>query len=97
MPKMKITDQQLRLILRAEGCDCTDEQWKRRGDHCTKHWLRCRGRLLWKRHNDPVYQRNLAQLGHTHPAHDRRYKGEPCQDCEQFLSEVRKERAPDTR
>jgi hypothetical protein len=42
--KVNLSQQQLQILVRAEGCDCTDEQWRRRGEHCTMQWARCIGR-----------------------------------------------------
>lgn len=97
MPKIKVTEAQLRILLQAEGCDCSDKQWSRRQEHCTVQWIRCRGRMGWKRCNDKEYQRGLAQLGHSHPAHDKRNrKSPPCPECSRWLKQLDKELFPGT-
>lgn len=60
--KVNITKDQLKAIVRAEGCDCTECQWNNRGTHCTMTWLRCSGRIKWKTANCPVFQKGLARL-----------------------------------
>lgn len=43
--RVTITKEQFRIILRAEGCTCSDEQFERHGEHCTIKWPRCVGRV----------------------------------------------------
>lgn len=88
---VRISDKQMRDILKQEGCDCSDNQWSRRGDHCTTQWIRCRGRMAWKRRNDEAYQRGLARLGHQHRKGQR--KSTPCKECDTFLEQLRRENA----
>jgi len=62
MTLVRLNKSQLQAICRAEGCDCTDKQWEKRGNACSIHWIRCRGRFAWKKKNDEKFRKALESL-----------------------------------
>jgi hypothetical protein len=62
MLKVKISKEQLKILVQAQGCTCTEWQWSHRASHCTMHWIRCKGRWNWSVKNNPATIKALAKL-----------------------------------
>lgn len=60
MAVIKVTEAEKRLLLRAQGCNCPDTS--KRGERCSREWIRCDGRWKWMAANNEKFQKGLERL-----------------------------------